>query len=73
MGGGRRIYLSLHWEKARQELKAGIWRQEPKQRSWKNAVYWLTLISYYPPRGDTAHSDYGVGRGEGTDFNFLQY
>ena len=52
-----------------QELKAGTWRQELKQRPWRGAAYWLalhgllSLLSYkthvYLPRGDTAQSGLG--------------
>ena len=49
-----------------QELKTGTRRQEPKQRSGRNAAYWLALhallspISYttqaHLPRSGTIHS-----------------
>lgn len=53
------IYFSLkfpiqvhYWEKSKQELEAGTWRQDLTQRSWKNVACWLvpsslfSLVSY---------------------------
>ena len=48
------LNIRVHWEMSGQELKAGTWRQELKQRPWRSAVYWLAshgflnLLSYTP-------------------------
>lgn len=43
--GEEGIYFSLcvvhHLGNSGQELKAGIWRQELKQRPWRSVTYWL--------------------------------
>jgi hypothetical protein len=44
----RRGFIWLHtpsFMKTQQELKAGTWRQEPKQRPWENTAFWV------PPKG----------------------
>lgn len=58
--GDKRFYFCLqviihHWEKPRQELKAGSWKQELKQRPWSSAALlagfpWLIQLSFlYSP------------------------
>jgi hypothetical protein len=52
--------------------RAGTWRQELMQRSWKNAAYWLaspellSLLSYrtqdYKTRDGTTHNGLGPPR-----------
>ena len=55
---GRKGFIRLRVyviREARQELRAGIWRQELRQRPWRNAAYWLppdallNLLSYLNP------------------------
>lgn len=57
LGGGKclfGLYLHVivqHWGKAGQELKAGTWRQELKQKPWVKAAYWPAnhgLLSLLP-------------------------
>lgn len=55
-----------HERESRQELKAGVWRQELRQRLWKSAAFNLSLrilfrvLSYrtehHLPRGGITHS-----------------
>ena len=63
------IILVHHGGKPGQELKAGPWRQELKQKAVRNAAYWLAshgLISLFPyttqdhlPGVGTAHNGLG--------------
>jgi len=63
---GRKGSVVHHDGKSRRELKAGTWRQKPKQRPWRGCCYCLTppdllsLLSYiiqdHLPRGCIAHS-----------------
>jgi hypothetical protein len=40
------VLTTVHYEKKTgQELKAGTWRQELKQKPWRKIVYWLSLHS----------------------------
>lgn len=40
----------LSLRKARAGTQAEIWRQKPKQRSWRNIAYWLALrwLTHFP-------------------------
>jgi hypothetical protein len=70
--GGKGLFWLKHLfiiagNKERKSGRAGTWRQELMQRSWKGAVYWLALHGYsdyfliesrttspgmYPPQND---------------------
>lgn len=54
------------WANSRQELKAGTWRKELKQRPQRSAVFWLSLLSLlsytsqdHLPRNGTTHNGRG--------------
>lgn len=44
-----------HWRKSGQELKAGTWRQELKQRPYRNAAYRLARHGLLSQLGCTSH------------------
>lgn len=58
-----------HWGKLRQEFEVGTWRQEMKQKVWRNPAYWLSLygsvdftsciLQYHWTRDGIAHSGLG--------------
>jgi hypothetical protein len=58
-----------HGGKLKQEFKAGVWKQELKQRPWRNTAYWLdshgllSLLSYttqaHLPTNGTTYSGLG--------------
>jgi hypothetical protein len=46
-------FVVHHGGKVDYELKAGIWKQELKQKPWRNAAYWFTphnLLSLFSYR-----------------------
>jgi hypothetical protein len=62
--GEERVYvgyaslLQFKGSQGRISNRTGIWRQELKQRSWKNATYWLVLhvlhrTQFHQPRDGT--------------------
>jgi hypothetical protein len=56
----------IQGRKSGQELQAGAWRQELKQRPWRNIAFWLaphgliTTQDYLLGGGGTAHSGLGL-------------
>lgn len=49
-----------HRSKSGQEVKAGAWKLELKEKPWRNAAYRLAFIYHPGPllRGGTAHSHF---------------
>jgi hypothetical protein len=43
------LQVTVHSQgKPRQELKAGTWKQELKQRPWRNTAFWLASVFRCP-------------------------
>ena len=51
VGGQRRIYLSLHWEKAKQELKAGNLETETEAETMEECFLLAHTYQLPPTKG----------------------